>query len=61
MDGRLYPIEVKAATTVSGHDARGLAAFRDTYPRSAPGLLLHAGDTVRQVSDHAWAVPWRAL
>ncbi len=61
MDGRLYPIEVKAATAVSGHDARGLAAFRDTYPRSAPGLLLYAGDTVRQVSDHAWAVPWRAL
>jgi predicted AAA+ superfamily ATPase len=61
-DGRLFPIEVKASTLLDGHAARGLRAFRDTYPeRSAPGLIVYAGDTSRQVSEGVWAVPWRAL
>ncbi|MBM4395260.1 MAG: ATP-binding protein [Deltaproteobacteria bacterium] len=62
IDGRLFPIEVKASTAVSGHDARGLIAFRETYPRaSAPGLIVYAGDLARRVREDVWAVPWRAL
>lgn len=62
LDARLYPVEIKASTRLSGHDTRGLMAFRATYPaQSAPGLIVYAGDTVRQVSEGIWAVPWRAL
>lgn len=61
-DGRLYPIEVKTSTRVNGHDARGILAFRETYPvASAPGLIIYCGDTVRRVAPEVWAVPWRAL
>jgi hypothetical protein len=59
-DGKLYPIEVKCKSNVTGHDTRGIRAFRDTYGRKVqPGLILYAGQDVYRVSEHATAVPWQ--
>ena len=61
-DGRLYPIEVKCKTRLSGHDTRGLRTFRDTYPRQdiAMGLIVYAGDTCYRVNQDTIALPWDA-
>ena len=62
-DGRLYPIEIKCKTRLSGHDTRGLRAFRDTYPRQdiAMGLIIYAGDTCYRVNQNTIALPWDAV
>ena len=59
-DGTLYPIEVKCKTHLSGHDSRGIRAFRETYPEAAimPGLILYAGTECHWVDRHALALPW---
>ncbi|MGB8467852.1 MAG: DUF4143 domain-containing protein [Candidatus Babeliales bacterium] len=40
IDGTLYPIAVKSATTISKHDVRGILAFKETYQqlKIAPGV-----------------------
>jgi len=62
-DGTLFPIEVKCKTNPTGHDARGLRAFRDTYreQRLGPSLLVHAGTECFPLDEHTWAVPWTRL
>ena len=61
-DGKLYPIEVKCKSALSGHDARGLHSFRDTYPdRAMPGVIVYAGAEAYRLSEHVTAVPWNAL
>lgn len=61
LDGRLYPIEVKCGTSLSGHDARGLRAFRDTYGKKvAPGLILYAGQDVVRLDRDTTAIPWNS-
>lgn len=62
LNGRLYPIEVKSTTNVTGHDARGITAFRETYPNLdiAKGIIIYAGDICYPVTDHVVAVPWDA-
>ena len=43
--GVFYPIEMKAKTHLNGHDARGIIAFRKTYPglNIGTGLILCPG------------------
>ncbi|HAS84261.1 MAG TPA: GTP-binding protein [Verrucomicrobia bacterium] len=60
-DGKLYPIEFKASTQVSGHDTRGIQAFRTTYPQAQPGVILFAGHEAWSISPHAAAIPWNAI
>jgi len=62
LDGMYYPIKVKMATTVSKHDVRGIAAFKETYPqlRIAPGIVLYAGDQCYRITEDCVAVPWNA-
>jgi hypothetical protein len=62
-DGLLYPIEIKAASRPSGHDARGLSAFRETYPKlTAPvGLILAPAETAYALSADTWVIPWDAM
>ena len=62
LNGWLYPIEVKSATNVTGHDARGIMAFRETYPQLniATGIILYAGDICYPVTEHVIAMPWDA-
>jgi predicted AAA+ superfamily ATPase len=60
IDGIFYPIEVKAATTVSKNDIRGITAFRETYPelRIAKGIVIYAGDECYHITKDILAVPW---
>jgi predicted AAA+ superfamily ATPase len=59
-DGKLYPIEVKSSSHPSRKDARGVQAFRETYPRLRieKGLILAPTDRVYQVSEDTWVMPW---
>jgi len=61
-DSMLYPVEIKAASRPNGHDARGLAAFRGTYPKlTAPiGLIIAPAETAYALSRDTWVVPWDA-
>lgn len=62
-DGKLYPVEVKCKTNLTRNDARGLAAFRATYPagRVMTGLLIHAGTQCYRLDDATIALPWNAV
>lgn len=56
--GRLVPLEIKAGATVRPGDAKGIEAFIEHFPRAASfGLVLHMGDTLHPVTQHAAAVP----
>lgn len=59
-NGIFHPLEMKAGSRPGGHDARGLAAFRATYPKlkTAPGIILAPSETLYPVSEHDWVVPW---
>lgn len=60
-DGKLFPIEIKCKTNLTGNDTRGIRAFRDTYPeRAQHGLIVYAGREVHRVSEYATAIPWDA-
>jgi hypothetical protein len=55
----LLPVEVKATATPRLSDAAGLRAFRREYGRrSRAGLLLHAGEEVRWLTEDVLAAPW---
>ncbi len=63
LDGKFYPIEVKIKSIPNRHDARGILAFRQSYPHLniMPGLVLHAGSDCYWLGEHAIALPWNAL
>lgn len=60
LNGKLFPVEVKASSRLCRHDTRGIRAFRDTYGREATsiGIIFYAGDTCYKISEDAIAVPW---
>lgn len=60
LDGRYYPIEVKAKSHPSRRDTSGIAAFRQRYPDMAveKGLVLAPVERITQLSDNDYAVPW---
>lgn len=60
LDGTLYPIEIKSASTVSRHDIKGIQAFKQTYPELtvAPGIVMYAGDRCYRITEDVIAVPW---
>ncbi len=58
-EGRLLPIEVKAANRPRLRDARHLRSFRAEYGNSArPGLLLHTGRQLEWLAPDVLAAPW---
>ena len=59
-DGVFYPIEVKLSSRPSRQDARGIKAFRATYPRLkvAPELVIAPVERMEQVGDAEYALPW---
>ena len=58
-NGRLLPIEVKAATNPGFNSTRGLRAFRKEYADEfIGGLLLHGGNQMQWMSNRVLAVPW---
>ncbi len=61
-DGRLFPVEVKAGSRLSGHALRGLRAFRETYGEQvATALVVYAGREVYRPARDVIAVPWFCL
>lgn len=62
-NGRLYPIEIKCKTHLSGSDLSGLKAFRATYPHQEimTGLVFYAGSEVYKLDEHTLAIPWNIL
>jgi predicted AAA+ superfamily ATPase len=59
-DGWLYPVEIKIKSNPTRNDARGIGAFRKTYPdrKIAPGLILAPCTRLHQLDDHTWVLPW---
>jgi hypothetical protein len=59
-DGVFYPIEVKLNSHPSRNDARGFAAFRDSYPklRVAPGLVIAPTERFIRLAHNDYAMPW---
>jgi hypothetical protein len=63
--GRVVGIEVKATSSPSSRDLKGLRAFAETLgPRFHRGVLLHTGRTAAPMGEGFWALPvdtlWRA-
>lgn len=61
-DGKLYPIEIKCKSRLTGQDRRGLKAFRETYPQQEimPALVIYAGSECYRLDPHTIALPWNA-
>lgn len=61
-DSSVLAVEVKAATSVSARDARGLRLLRDRLgPQFVAGLVLHTGPITAYIEDRIWALPVAAL
>jgi uncharacterized protein len=62
-DGWLYPIEIKAKSIVNKEDARGIQAFRATYPHQKiqPGIIIYAGDRCFRIDEQTLALPYHAM
>ena len=60
IDGKFFPIEVKCKSYVNKHDARGIMAFRQTYPHLniQKGIIIYAGSICYPLSEDIIAVPW---
>jgi hypothetical protein len=60
--GRVVAIEVKAAGTVTGADARHLAWLRDEVGESfVAGIVFHTGPHVFPLTDRIIAAPVASL
>ncbi|RJQ59463.1 MAG: ATP-binding protein [Desulfobacteraceae bacterium] len=59
-NGKLYPLEVKCKSHLTGHDVRGLRAFRETYPKEKimTALMIYPGSDCYRVDEHTVALPW---
>lgn len=60
-NGKLYPVEFKASHRLNKHDARGILAFRNTYANAVPGVIIYGGSEPYQLTEHAMAIPWKAV
>lgn len=59
-DGICWPLEIKCKTRITPGDARGIAAFRATYPslRQGPGLIIAPVEQVSRLRDEVLVVPY---
>ncbi len=62
-DDTLYPIEIKLTTRPTASAARGIGAFRDTYPtrQIAPGLIICPAEGSAMLNEHDCALPWDTI
>jgi predicted AAA+ superfamily ATPase len=63
INNKIIPIEIKARTYVSKKDARGIHAFRDTYPHLnvEAGVIIYAGERCYQIDQQTIALPYNAI
>jgi uncharacterized protein len=57
----IMAVEVKSAKTVSAGDIENLLFLKDATSRFACGLLIYAGDEIKQLSGNIYAIPWHAI
>ncbi|MFO1524088.1 MAG: ATP-binding protein [Kiritimatiellia bacterium] len=61
-NGRLFPLEIKLSSNPSGHDTRGMTAFRKSLPDDSPpppGLVISCSPTVRTLNAFGdFTLPW---
>ena len=62
---RLLALEVKLSSQVSSEDISGILALRRTLKKRTaadlPGAVLHGGDSIRNLADNVYALPWQWL
>jgi hypothetical protein len=60
LDGRLWPFEFKAGTRITGHDTRGIAAFRAAYPDRAatPAAIIAPVEKAFALAQDIWVLPY---
>lgn len=63
LNGRLFPVEIKAKSNPDRNDARGIGAFRKCFSNEdiGPGLLISSIEEPRRLSEDLVAVPWWIL
>jgi predicted AAA+ superfamily ATPase len=61
INGRLFPVEIKASSSVGARDAVSIRAFQDKNgQRAGPGLVIYAGERVLRLGENCLAVPFDA-
>jgi uncharacterized protein len=60
-NAKLVPIEVKAAKSVNGSEARHLRTFQQQYANSVRGLLVSCDPSIRVLGPRLVACPWWAI
>jgi uncharacterized protein len=57
---RLIPFEIKAAATVTAHDADSIRRWMSLTQREEVGFVLYAGSRMELVGRNIWAIPIQA-
>jgi len=60
-NGARWLVEVKCKTEITGHDLRGIRAFRDTYETNAPAVVVYAGAVIQKWDERTLLLPWNAV
>ncbi len=62
-NGTLFPIEIKLTSNPTKKDAKGITAFRKTYPNQkiAPGLIICPCGKFIRISETDYALPWNSI
>jgi predicted AAA+ superfamily ATPase len=61
INGRLLPVEIKAASSVGARDTLSIRAFQEKIgSRAGPGLVIYAGERVLRLNETCLAVPFDA-
>ena len=60
LNGRLFPIEIKAKSNPTRKDTKGFASFRACFPHEQiqQGLVICSIEKPQQLSEDAVAIPW---
>lgn len=63
MNNRFIPVEIKARSYVSKKDARGILAFRETYPQLNidTGVIIYAGERCYPIDAQTVALPYHGI
>lgn len=61
-NGNFYPIEIKGKTNPTKGDAKGIEAFKETYPKLPVkfGLIVAPADSFYAIKDDIYVMPWDA-
>jgi hypothetical protein len=54
-------IEVKLTQNPRYRDTIGLQSFLEGHPEASGGILLHAGEEIRQLGEQIVAIPWTLI